>query len=79
MIDEGTGSNHIVGGETVGERLVRIETKVDLLLNNGMDHEQRLRKLETKSESPLRSYAIPIAMLASVCSAAAAAWAFVIR
>ncbi|MFG3137711.1 hypothetical protein [Streptomyces sp. NPDC048211] len=73
MIDD-TGSNHVIGGETVGERLVRIETKLDTLLQHAMDHEQRLRKLEDRADSPLRAYATPIAMLAAIASTAVAIW-----
>ncbi|WP_406527397.1 hypothetical protein [Streptomyces sp. I8-5] len=73
MIDD-TGSNHVVGGETVGERLVRIETKLDTLLQHAMDHEQRIRKLEDRADSPFRAYAIPVAMLSAIASTAVVVW-----
>jgi hypothetical protein len=51
------------------ERLVRIETKLDLYIVNGIqDHETRIRLLERWK------YAIPASVLTGVASAATAVW-----
>jgi hypothetical protein len=50
--------------ENLKERLVRIETKLDLyIINNIQDHETRVRQLERWK------YAIPASMLTAVASA----------
>lgn len=51
------------------ERLVRIETKLDLYIVNGIqDHENRIRQLERWR------YAIPASVLTGVASAGTAIW-----
>jgi hypothetical protein len=52
--------------EQLRERLVRIETKLDLyIINNIQDHETRMRQLERWK------YAIPASLLTAVASAVA--------
>lgn len=51
------------------ERLVRIETKLDLYIVNGIqDHETRIRQLERWK------YAIPASVLTGITSAGTAVW-----
>jgi hypothetical protein len=51
------------------ERLVRIETKLDLYIVNGIqDHETRIRQLERWK------YAIPASILTGITSAGTAVW-----
>lgn len=55
--------------QSILERLVRIETKMDLYIVNGIqDHETRLRGLERWK------YAIPASLLTGMASAGTAIW-----
>lgn len=80
-----TGSQMIV----VVDRLARIETKLDMYHMETVDHEKRLRELEShdtgdhetrivslegRAQSPLRAYAVPVAMFASAVSVIVAVW-----
>lgn len=65
----------------VGERLARIETKIDMVLDVTGDHEQRIRALESGHEdlarvqaSPLRVYALPLSMLATLVAIVVTVW-----
>lgn len=65
----------------VGERLARIETKIDMVLDVTGDHEVRIRSLEHGHEmlaraqaSPLRAYLPTISMATAVISMIVVLW-----